>query len=178
MSRRWRWIAFLLSLVLAVGTAAWIGWTRYDKLDPRPRHVLTPDGSVEVRGLVFTLDSFGQVDVPEENLFQEVPDGAVWVQLTVTLDVQRPSVEESEDEWYCSMELVTDHGMWQPDTYTMSLLGLQEGCTSGYDQPNFEAGETAQRHALWLVPEKMLVNPRVVVQFTPPPEAIEIRPAS
>ncbi|HHW84037.1 MAG TPA: hypothetical protein GX743_09560 [Actinomycetales bacterium] len=173
---RRRWLSFGLAFALAVGTALWIGWTRFDKLEPQPRQTLTPGEPVELRGLRFSLESFGVVEVPESAAATETPDGTVWVQLTLRQEMLSAAVEEHENEWYCSIELVTDEGMWETDTYMLSLLELHTGCTSPFDEPAYEAGDVVETHGLWLVPEDALVNPRVLIQFTPPPAAIEVRP--
>lgn len=173
MTRR-QWLTFAAALALAVVTALWIGWSRFDKLEPQPRQILTEGGSVEVRNLRFSLVSFERVDVSPEAIYRETPDGAVWVQLVLRQEVLAPAVEEYEGEWYCSIELVTDHGLWQSDTSAMAALGLRSGCTSGFDGPAYEAGDVVETGGLWLVPESLLENPRVLIQFTPPPEAFEV----
>lgn len=171
-----RWAAFGLALLLAVGTALWIGWMRYDKLEPQPRATLTPGTSVEMRNLRFTIESFGVVDLPELDTYAEVPEGAVWVELVLRQEVLAPAADEYEDEWYCTIELITDEGRWQTDTYALSALERRSGCPAGYDQPPFAAGDVAQTYGLWMVPGDMLTNPRVLIQFTPPPAAFEVRP--
>lgn len=170
------WLAFALAFALAVGTAVTIGWLRYDKLEPQARASLTPSNTVEIRNLVFTLEGFKIIEVSDDDAAVPVPDGTVWVALALRQEVLAPAEREYEDDWYCSIELVTDYGTWQTQSSTMGNLDMRTGCTADYDAPPFAAGDVTTTYGLWLVPEHMLVNPRVLIQFTPPPAAFEVVP--
>ncbi|MDO5494465.1 MAG: hypothetical protein Q4G64_01965 [bacterium] len=172
----WAWARFALALTLAVLVAAGIGWNRFTKLEPQPDLTLTAGDSVEFRGLRLAVESFEEASVPEDLAAVEVPEGAVWIELVLRQEVLAPAIEEYEMEWYCSIELITERGTWQSDTSTLSAMDQRSGCTAGFDRDPFSAGEVTQIHGLWLIPEGALVEPRVLIQFGPPPGAIEVRP--
>ncbi len=178
-SVRGAWLRFGIVLLVAVLIATGVALSRKNQFHPIPTATLGSSGHVDVGGYRFTVvHPLRPIPTPQSEYDWEDFDtpGTQWFGIELTATTLR-----SDDLGGCQLELRTDTGSWNSNSTLAARANTVSSSPSSPsvylpDQPRPPAGQTQHLIGYFQVPERELVNQRVVIQLNGlPAQAVAVK---